>query len=460
MAVVSYPVAALADLSITEAARLIGRGALSPLELTVSCLERIERLEPSLKAFITLDAPRALDQARALTDRPTRGPLYGIPIAIKDMIDVAGLPTTAASRVLAGNVATMDAPVVVRLREAGAVILGKTNTHEFAYGVVSEPTRNPWDLDRIPGGSSGGSAAAVAARMCPGAIGTDTAGSVRIPSALCGVTGLKPAPGSVPLTGIIPLSPSLDVCGPIARSASDVALLWNAMTASARTPAQAEPNLRVGAPGAPSEIAEIDVEVEAAVETMIESFLSAGAARVAVELPHLKEWDFPRSVPLMAEALVVHQEAGWYPDRADEYQRETRAAFEYATRLAASQLVSAYRSLEGLTARLLAALDDADVLILPTTPGPAPTVEEAVVDDDGHRPPVTRSLTRICGPINWCRLAAISVPCGFTAGGLPIGAQIIGPDEATVLGAGLLYQSITDWHLRRPGIAADGLIEA
>jgi aspartyl-tRNA(Asn)/glutamyl-tRNA(Gln) amidotransferase subunit A len=450
LAVVSYLVQAPADLSITEAAHQIGHGELSPLELTISCLERIERLEPSLHAFITLNADRVLDQAKKLTDQPGVGPLHGIPIAIKDIIDVAGMPTTAASKILRHNIASMDAPVVMRLREAGSVILGKTNTQEFAYGVVSAPTRNPWDLERIPGGSSGGSAAAVAASMCPGAIGTDTAGSVRIPAALCGVTGLKPTPGIIPLDGIIPLSPSLDVCGPIARSAADVAIMWSALTGAASIAPAAGSELRVGSPRSLSDIGELDEEVESATEELISILVAAGSSRVSTELPHLKEWDFPRSVPLMTEALVVHQEAGWFPDRAADYQDETRAALEYAEKLSAAQLVSAYKTLEGLTARLNAVFGDVDVLVLPTTPVPAPAVDEANGDDGAHRPPVTRSLTRICGPINWCRLAAISVPCGFTKGGLPIGAQLIGRDENTVVGAALLYQAMTDWHKRRP----------
>jgi aspartyl-tRNA(Asn)/glutamyl-tRNA(Gln) amidotransferase subunit A len=181
-----------ADLSLAAAASAIARKDLSATELLDANLRRVERLEPVVRAFVTLDAESAQARARELTDGELQGPLHGIPVGIKDLIDVAGLPTTASSRVLAGNIAAGDAPVVRDVRRAGAVIVGKTNTQEFAYGVVSAPTRNPWDLERIPGGSSGGSAAAVAAGMCPGALGSDTAGSVRIPSSLCGITGLTP----------------------------------------------------------------------------------------------------------------------------------------------------------------------------------------------------------------------------------------------------------------------------
>ena len=444
-----------ADLSIAEAARLIAIQELSPVELVRSCLDRAESLDGSIRAFVTLDKSGALDQARAASQRTPVGPLHGIPVAIKDLIDVAGLRTTASSQVLKDSPpAPVDAPVVARLRRAGAVIVGKTNTHEFAYGVVSSPTRNPWDLERIPGGSSGGSAAALSGGMTLGALGSDTAGSVRIPAALCGVTGLKTVPGNLPVAGVIPLSPSLDVCGPMARSALDCDLMWSALTgAGSGNPAAAD-TLTIAAPETPSAIGDIDDEIEAAVVSMIDSLRSAGARRNIVDLPHLKEWDRPRSLPLMTEALLVHQQAGWYPERSHLYRPETVAAFEYAANLSAADLVGAYKTLEGLVDRFTAALDNADVLVLPTTPVAAPSVEEAGGNDGEYRPPVTGSLTRICGPVNWCRLAAISVPCGMTSGGLPIGAQIIGRDERTVIDVALLYQRLTDWHERRPPIIA------
>jgi aspartyl-tRNA(Asn)/glutamyl-tRNA(Gln) amidotransferase subunit A len=443
-------VAEPADLSIVEAAALIARGQLSPVELTESCLSRAARLEGSVKAFITLDYEGARNQARALEKSRASGPLHGIPIGIKDLIDVAGLPTTAASSFLNDNIAHVDAPVVGRLRASGAVVMGKTNTQEFAYGVVTAPTRNPWDLERIPGGSSGGSAAALIAGMCLGAMGSDTAGSIRIPAALCGATGLKPAPGSLPVDGVIPLAPSLDVCGPMARDAADCAVLWQGLTGEATgrpIPAEA---VRVAAPRAPDDIGDIDAEVATATEEMIATLVSAGARRADVTIPQLREWDRPRSLPLMTEALIVHKQAGWYPEHSSEYDKDTLAAFQYAEKISAAELVAAYRTLERLTARLMAAFDDSDVLVLPTTPVPAPTAVEAAGRDAEYRPPVTRTLTRICGPVNWCRLAAISVPCGFTEGGLPIGAQIIGRTERTVLDVALLYQTLTDWHTRRP----------
>ncbi|MGI8941521.1 MAG: amidase [Actinomycetota bacterium] len=256
----------LADLDIEGAGRAIAAGELSAVELTEACLGRATLLEGEVKAFTLLDGAGALRQARALDDErargDTRGPLHGIPLCIKDLIDVEGLPTTASSRVLRDNIARTDAPVVARLRAAGGIIVGKTNTQEFAYGVVTAPTVNPWDRDRIPGGSSGGSAAAIAAGMSLGGVGTDTAGSIRIPSALCGISGLKPRPGIVSLEGIIPLAPSLDACGPMARTASDLGVLLDAMTEVARERVEAT-RLRVALPD-DVEVAAADPEVAAA----------------------------------------------------------------------------------------------------------------------------------------------------------------------------------------------------
>ena len=446
--------------TVTQAAAAISAGELSPLELTQWCLARAEEVEPEIKAFVTLDSEGALASASRLTDELAEtGPrsfLHGIPIGIKDLIDVAGLPTTASSRILEGNIAAKDAPVVARLRAAGAVILGKTNTQEFAYGVVTRPTRNPWDTSRIPGGSSGGSAAAVAAGICPAALGTDTAGSIRIPAALCGVTGLKPARDRIPLDGIVALAPSLDVCGPIARGAEDCGLVWQVLVGAA-TPAEVG-GLRVAvsdsleellepAPSRPEAVT-IEPEVAAATEAAAEVLRDAGAAVIERKLPKFSRWDFPRSVLLMAEALVVHQDAGWYPARAEDYGEETVAAHRFAEKLSAATLVRSLRELEALREKWNQVLEEADVLLLPSTPIAAPTVEAALGVDDGHRPPITRTLTRICGPVNVCGLAAVSVPAGHTAEGLPIGVQLIAREERVALAAAMRFQSLTNWDLK------------
>jgi aspartyl-tRNA(Asn)/glutamyl-tRNA(Gln) amidotransferase subunit A len=447
--------------TLAQASRAIAAGDLSPTELLDACIARIEKAEDEVKAFVTLDLDGARRQARALTEElassAPRSPLHGIPIGIKDLIDVSGLPTTAASKLLSGNIAGGDAPIVAILRAAGAVILGKTNTQEFAYGVVSAPTRNPWDTAHIPGGSSGGSAAAVAAGMCPAALGTDTAGSIRIPAALCGLTGLKPSTGRISLEGIIPLAPSLDACGPIARTAEDCDLVWGAMSGDER-PRRGDPSgFRVAVVRSLDDWTEqsrsraadltIDPEVVAAIDAATDVLGGAGADIVRVDLAGLKEWDLPRLVLLMTEALIVHEDAGWYPARADDYGGETLAAHRFAEKLTAEALLRSQRRLEDLKAAWGGVLDDVDVLMLPTTPAPAPPVDEARGLDDGHRPPVTRTLTRICGPVNVCGLAAATVPARPNQDGLPIGLQFIARTEAAVLSAALTFQSLTDWHI-------------
>jgi aspartyl-tRNA(Asn)/glutamyl-tRNA(Gln) amidotransferase subunit A len=440
----------LADATIAEAAGAIASRDLTSLELTRACLHRIDEVDPHIKAFLTVDADGAVDQARTLDGERPRSSLHGIPIAIKDIIDVASLPTTAASRVLQGNIARLDAPVVSRLRAAGAVIVGKTNTQEFAYGVVTPPTRNPWDRSRIPGGSSGGSAAAVATGMCLGALGTDTAGSIRIPAALCGVSGLKPRPGIVPVDGIIPLAPSLDVCGPIARTATDLGLMWNSITGSERTLDDHPAGFRIGFSPSLFGEGELDEDVADAVEKAIRLLCEIRGRRAEIDIPPLKEWDYTRSIPLMAEALQVHREAGWYPHHADRYTDETVRALRYAENIEPEKLVECYKKLEQLTVKLMGAFDSIDVMIQPTTPVTAPSVEDSGVVDEEHRPPVARELTRVCGPVNWCRLAAVSVPCGMSRAGLPIGMQIIARDEETALSIAALYQAHTDFCQRPP----------
>ena len=442
----------LADLDIEGAGRAIAAGELSAVELTEACLGRATLLEGDVKAFTLLDGAGALRQARALDDErargDTRGPLHGIPLCIKDLIDVEGLPTTASSRVLRDNIARTDAPVVARLRAAGGIIVGKTNTQEFAYGVVTAPTVNPWDRDRIPGGSSGGSAAAIAAGMSLGGVGTDTAGSIRIPSALCGISGLKPRPGIVSLEGIIPLAPSLDACGPMARTASDLGVLLDAMTEVARERVDAT-RLRVALPD-DVEVAAADPEVAAAVADATRVLSDNGLTTVEVSLPSFEEWDVPRSLPLMLEALEVHRSRNWYPDKQELYTEETLGSLRYAETVGAAKISDAARRLSELKSALVAVFERADVLVLPATQGAAPTVAEAMNKDGGHRTPVVRRLTRLCGPMNVCGLAAASVPCGFSSDGLPIGLQLVGREESAVLAVAEHYQSLTEWHERRP----------
>jgi aspartyl-tRNA(Asn)/glutamyl-tRNA(Gln) amidotransferase subunit A len=304
-----------------------------------------------------------------------RGPLHGVPVGIKDLVDVAGAPTTASSRVLQKNVATGDADIVARLRAAGAVVLGKTNLHEFAYGVVSAPTRNPWDLDRIPGGSSGGSAAALAARTCAGALGSDTAGSIRIPSALCGTSGLVPRPGLLPMSRVVALAPSLDRCGPMARSVRDLELLWEGLCGRRAELPDAR-GLRLAVPEEP--VATVADAVGAALEGAVGALSGAGVRVRTTSVGRFERWDRPRSLLLMTEALAVHVAAGWYPARSDDYGPETLASLRYAERIAPEDLGAARRTLDELRDELVGVFDVADVLVLPSAPRAAPAASHRV----------------------------------------------------------------------------------
>ncbi|MDQ3660047.1 MAG: amidase, partial [Actinomycetota bacterium] len=346
-----------ATLSLAAAASALVGKELSVADMLNACLQRVERFEPVVRAFVMLDVEGARERAQELSEGELQGPLHGIPVGVKDLIDVAGLPTTASSRVLAGNIAEADAPLVTSLRQTGAVILGKTNTQEFAYGVVSAPTRNPWDLERIPGGSSGGSAAAVAAGMCPGALGSDTAGSVRIPSSLCGITGLTPRRRVVPMEGIVPLAWSLDVWGPMASDAASVELMWRGLTGAAPVSPRLE-GLRMATPSWHSTRAEPEVLelVDQAVE-----ILARHSPRTEAALPSFTDWDRPHGIFLASEALTAHRQAGWYPDHGDDYTAETRRALERAERFTAVDFVAARRELERLGGAWVAALEDTDL---------------------------------------------------------------------------------------------------
>lgn len=438
--------------SVREALRAVKDRKISAQELTGACLERVAQTDPVLRAFARVDWAGASAGARS-----ARGdaPLCGIPIGIKDLVDVRRLPTSAGSRVLEGNMATLDAPVTGRLRRAGAVILGKTTTQEFAYGVVTPGTANPWDTERIPGGSSGGSAVAVATGMCLGAVGTDTAGSIRIPAALCGVSGLKPRPGTVPMDGIIPLSWTLDCCGPLARTVDDLVPLWAAMTgAPVRLPDPGD--LRIGFSEEPSLPFEVTPEVGGALEEAASVLSASGLSMRHVTLPKFKAWDGPRMAIVPAEALAAHREAGWYPQRAGLYGSDLLDAFRQAEGVDAASYVAARRRLEVLRSDLMRSFDDVDVLMLPSSPFAAPRRDE--FDEPpppGERPSLVRALTRANGAVNGCGLAAVAAPCGFS-GGLPLGLQLVARDEPTALAAGLAYQAATDWHTRRPHTPPSG----
>lgn len=456
-----------ASLTIATAADLIESRELSPVDLTQACLDRIDSLQDQLNAFITVLDEQALRQAREAEAQIQKGrylgPLHGIPVGLKDLFDVAGAPTTAGSKVFAERVAREDSAVVARLKAAGAIIIGKHNLHEFGFGATNlssyfGPTRNPWDLSRISGGSSGGSAIAVVTGQCLGAIGTDTGGSIRIPAALSGVVGVKPTYGLVSRKGI-PLSRSLDYAGPLTRTALDSALLMNAIAGyDQRDPASVETpetdytsgiddgvsGLKIGIPRAHF-YEGADAEVLRAVEGAVGILTELGATTQEVEVPSISYLDASFIVIMMSEATALHLPL--LRERADDYMPDARRRLEAGVLFSATEYVQAQRVRAKLTEEALEMMRQVDVLVTPTTPIPATTQEESSRSIEA-----TRSLNRCTAFFNVTGLPAMSVPCGFTADGLPVAFQVAARpfQDATALRVAHTYQKHTDWHERRP----------
>ena len=457
----------LADLTIKDAAELLRRKVVSPLDLTQACLQRIEKYNPSLNAFITVIPDKAMAAAREAGAEQRRGKwrsaLHGIPIAIKDNIDTAGIRTTAASELFKDRVPAEDAEVVRRLYDGGAILLGKTNLHEFAYGGSSavtyfKPVHNPWALDRVPGGSSGGSAAATAAGLCFGALGTDTAGSVRIPACYCGIVGFKPTYGRVSNRGVIPLSWSLDHVGPICRTVEDTALMLGVLAgydeldpttvnapigdyaAASKIPTS---KLRLGIPRSPF-YESLDPETAKAVDAAIEVLRKLTATVTEVTLPPagFLAGD-PYSKVRAVEAYAYHSQ--WITKTPQLYQGETRERIiQLSAGVTAADYVDARRQLDMVRRNIKNVFRTVDVLITPTMArGPVRIKESAGFD---AVPPRNTSPFDIYG------LPTISVPCGFSSSGLPIGLQISGAsfEESTVLALAHAYEQATDWHQRHP----------
>jgi aspartyl-tRNA(Asn)/glutamyl-tRNA(Gln) amidotransferase subunit A len=453
--------------SILETSELLRKRKLSPVELTKDCLEQIEKLNPTLNAFITVTSESAMTQARSaeaeILRGNWRGPLHGIPLALKDLIDTAGVRTTAASALFKDRVPTEDAEVVRHLKNAGAVLLGKQNQHECAYGGSSMisyygEVHNPWNPACIAGGSSGGSAASVAAGLVYGAIGTDTAGSVREPAALCGDVGLKPTYGRVSVRGVIPLSLSLDHIGPIARTVSDSAVMLQAIAGYDAKDANStdvpvggylaamldgSKTTRIGVPQK-FFYEELDPEIASAVEQALGIVRTLGGDLSEIEL------DVPTDRTLQtAEAYAYHAE---FVARSPElYLPETLRRIRKGEDISRQEVELRRRELEKIRGEIGRVFEDVDVLVTPTTPVPAPRIAELKENPDLLRPQELL-LLRNTRPVNVWGLPAISIPCGFTAAGLPIGLQIIGPHwrEGRVLRLAYAYEQATAWHKRTP----------
>ncbi len=428
----------LHSLPITQIAPLIFCREVAAAAVVEACLGEIERRGRELNAFTLVAADAAREAARE-ADREIaagryRGPLHGVPVSIKDLIDQRGLPTTAASRVMAGHTAAKDARCVAALRDAGAVLIGKCNLHEFAYGPTSEdscfgPPRNPHDPSRTPGGSSGGSAAAVAAGMCAASIGTDTGGSIRNPAAACGVVGLKPAAGELSCDGVIPLSRTLDSIGPITRSVGDAWIVYRAMAGDpSPSPLEATSqegsgaNVRLGVPRRHL-LESLDPGVRARFEEALGRLRAAGFAAEDVEIPHAPAAAAVYLHIVLPEASEYH--ARRLEARPEDYTPPVRLRLEMGRAILAEDYVRAMRGREVLRREVDEALSGRDALVLPTLPIPAPILGAATVDVGGSIEPTRAALLRLTQIFNLSGSPAISIPCGKTEG-LPCGLQIVG----------------------------------
>ena len=447
--------------SLSGLASALKRRDVSPVEVTEALLGRIEVDETN--AFITVAAGRAMEDAKRaeaeISAGEYRGPLHGVPVAIKDLVYTKGVLTTMASTFFKDFVPDRDAGVARRLREAGTVLLGKTNTHEFAYGPTGDryffgPTRNPYDPASITGGSSGGSGAALAPNLCYGAIGSDTGGSIRIPAALCGVVGMKPTFGRVSKSGVFPLAPTMDHLGPMTRTVEDNALMLSALAGydlqdlySADRPEEDfARDLDRGVSGTVIGVPtgfyfeHVEEEVEARVREAAEVFRYLGAEVREVETPNVWETLHAQRLTLAAEAFAVHEERlRTEPEKFDDHglerllKGEDLRAYRYAN--AQQRKLQSRREFESI-------LEEVDVILTPSVPVPATSLEQRELTIDGHEEAVYSALTRLTGPTNLNGLPSLSVPCGTTASGLPVGLQLIGGsfDEATLYRFGHAYE--------------------
>ncbi len=456
----------LCFLTAAEAGRLIRRRELSPIELTRDHLDRITVLESQIHAYITVLAHQAMEAARRAEEEiqhgDYRGPLHGIPVAVKDLFITKGVLTTAGSRVLASHVPDDDATAVVRLRDAGAVLLGKLSLHEFALGGPDPespfpPARNPWNLDHVPGGSSSGSGAAVAAGTAMAALGTDTAGSVRMPAACCGVVGLKPTYGRVSRYGVIPLSWTLDHVGPLTRTVQDAAIVLQAIAGhDPRDPGSSHEvvpdfrqdlskdvkGVRIGVPrDVFYDAGHVKPEVLSAMEKAFSVFRNLGAVVEEVTIPSIRDDLAVRGVIRSAETYAYHEKT--LRERPELLGKSQRVRFLGGAFYTARDYLRAQQIRRLIIDEFREVLKRVDVLITPAMPEPPARFAAGAAGGGGPR---------LQGPFNLTGLPAISVPCGFSSEGLPMGMQVAGRhfDEQTALRVAHAYEQATQWHLQHP----------
>jgi aspartyl-tRNA(Asn)/glutamyl-tRNA(Gln) amidotransferase subunit A len=442
------------------------------VDLVDAALARIERWNPELDAFITVLADSARRQARAaereIRRGRSRGLLHGIPIALKDNFWTRGIRTTAGAKILSDFVPHKDSDVAALLSRAGAILLGKTNMHEFAYGITGEnphfgTPRNPWERERITGGSSSGSAAAIATGMIFASVGTDTAGSIRIPSALCAIVGVKPTYGLVSTDGTVPLAHSFDHVGPMARSVVDACIVLEAIAGDCpkgmarldhRKLRGRGRRFRLGLPKH-HYFDRVDSNVERLVRAAADQFKSLGARIEEVPLTQLTELFQAAQNLSVAEASYYHESQGYYPARAADYGDDLRGHLQRGHELRAVEYLDGVEKLRQMGEDFRAAFERVDAILAPTSPIPAPRIGETKIRINGQEETAVRpELLRCTRPSNLTGLPSISVPCGFTPEGLPVGLQLIGPkwSEARLLSLALGYEDTTEWHKRHPDL--------
>ncbi len=462
--------------SIAELGKLYRSGAVSPVEVVREILDRIRLIDPILNSYVTVTEDHALSRARIaeaeIRAGRTRGPLHGIPYAAKDLLDTRGIRTTVGSKIMADNRPQSDAAVIERLDDAGAVLVGKTGLHEWAYGITSTnphfgPVRNPWDSGRIPGGSSGGSAAAQAAGLCAFSLGSDTGGSIRIPAALCGVAGLKPTFGRISRRGAFPLGHTLDTLGPFGTCVEDTALVYAAASGpDARDPVStreavtlpifaSEPRLDGTVIGIPANhfFEGLAPDVSAAAASALRVFEGLGAELRPIQAPDLKAANSLHRLILLAEASSVHRRR--LETRREDFGDDVRSLLDQGCFVLAADYLDAQRARRQFCRAFGASMREAAVVVAPAVPIPTARIGELEVDLNGRRENVRLATTRNIRALNLTGLPVLSVPCGFHADGLPIGLQIVGPPfgEDRVLAVGHAFERATRWHRELPAIA-------